>query len=155
MNKKLLALAGLGITAAPIVAVVSCSSSSATTDAADMLKKLNYDFGLATAPINNLNYLRNNLGPAQESIIYPIVQAGPKGTLKSVLQLPEFKMQQLKQDPTGQLVTSGRFYTLSQFGEYAGAVSPSENAYAYLQQDPNDSASPLSSAFIKLNNKNH
>lgn len=152
MKKAWLAISGVTAAVTPIVAVVSCSTSS---DASSMLGKLNYDFGLACPPINNLNYLRQNIGPAQDALVYPLVQNGPKGTLKNILQLPDLKLHQLKTDSTGNIVKSGRFYTLSQFSEYAAGLSDVDGSYAYLPWDESDATSPVRFVFMQLNDKIH
>lgn len=86
MNKKfkkaILAFSSLGIITAPVVAVVSCSAST----------KKSYDFGLATAPINSLNYIKyKNTSTVATALVEGLFKTGSSDkTIQTQLSFPAY-----------------------------------------------------------------
>lgn len=81
-KKSLLALSSLGVLATPLIAVVSCSVSS----------RKSYDFGLATAPINSLNYIKyKNTATVAPALVEGLFKSGSSDkTIQTQLNFPTY-----------------------------------------------------------------
>lgn len=82
-KKSLIAFSSLGLLAAPVVATVSCTATTKKT----------YDFGLATAPLNSLNYLKfKNTGTVIPALVEGLFKAGSADkTVQSLLNFPKYE----------------------------------------------------------------
>lgn len=150
-KKMTLITATVGVSALPVVAVVSCSSKA--SKASNLLQKLDYDFGVAVEPMSNLNYLKNSIGKIQPTLITPLIQSGPKGTLQNILKLPSFKAQMLKWPDSGahsNMEVAGSA-EMTKYGEFAGGIAQETGSYAFYGDN---FGGKLHSVFLNLNRKN-
>ncbi|WGI37017.1 peptide ABC transporter substrate-binding protein [Mesomycoplasma lagogenitalium] len=143
-NKKVILFTGLGIVPLSIFTFASCT-------AVDSKAKVDYDFGLATDPINNLNYVKyKSMDKILPSLVDPYIKNGPSSSLKSLLgkksikfslmesQIPKdengvessafsdffrtFEGELAKEDGYG--MTSSSFYDFDAFNLTGGLASP-------------------------------
>ncbi|UWD34529.1 ABC transporter substrate-binding protein [Mesomycoplasma molare] len=95
MNKKLRKiLINSSVINLPLLALIvtSCSNSTENNFVDKKISK-NYDFGLATEPINNLNYIRyKSLDKVLPALIDPFAKSGPSANLKSIINVNDFNM---------------------------------------------------------------
>lgn len=105
-KRTLFSLTSLTLLAAPIAATVSCSSSS----------KKPYDLGLATAPINSLNYLKfKNTGQVAPALVEGLFKpATTNKVIQSQLNFPEYELDMFQ----GSEVRSTRMVYFLQFKEW-------------------------------------
>ncbi|MGY6171867.1 ABC transporter substrate-binding protein [Candidatus Mycoplasma pogonae] len=74
-----------------------------------------YDLGLATEPINTLNYIKyKSLDKIIPSLVTPYISAGPDGELKSIIRSKNYKMVLLSTNLSDQQLTSNfnNFFTI-------------------------------------------
>ncbi|UUD36504.1 ABC transporter substrate-binding protein [Mycoplasmopsis citelli] len=103
--KKAFLLSGTFLSGALTLATMSCSSNylDGQSSSSQGVKK-DYDFGLATDPINNLNYVRyNSLDRTIPSLVESFTKQGPTTSLKSIISISPFKFTQVE---TGSSSTS-------------------------------------------------
>ena len=107
------------------IALVSCSS-----------QKIDYDLGLATAPLNSLNYIKYlSVNKILPSLVEAPLKSGPNESLKRLYSLPEIKMGIYGGDEKSNTMNdflknyadnitqpSGQFYSLDQFGATTGTL---------------------------------
>ncbi|WP_436359183.1 ABC transporter substrate-binding protein [Mycoplasma sp. 480] len=90
-NKNLL-ISGLVLSSTLSLSIISCSTNNENQHSSTVSKK-NYDFGLATEPINNLNYIRyKSMDKILPALIDPFVKSGPTSSLKSIIRVNDFNM---------------------------------------------------------------
>lgn len=124
IKKILLTTMMLPIVASPF-ALVSCKNS-----------KIDYDLGLATAPLNSLNYIKYlSVNKILPSLVESPLKSGPNESLKRLYSLPEIKMGIYGGDDNSNSMDdflkfhadsitqpSGQFYSLDQFGATTGSL---------------------------------
>ncbi|TDV24278.1 oligopeptide transport system substrate-binding protein [Mycoplasmopsis mustelae] len=114
--------------AASIVAVAaSCGtdslkqnkSYSSTEFTSNLTKNIDYDFGLATEPINNLNYIKyNSMNKILPSLVDSFMKTGPNRELKSILKIKQFDFVSVSTDGTFTTDASGEKQPSSNFDDF-------------------------------------
>ncbi|EFF41484.1 ABC transporter substrate-binding protein [Mycoplasmopsis alligatoris] len=113
---------------APVAVISSCQQDK---------KQQDYDFGLAMAPLNSLNYIKyQSVNKILPSLVEAPLKSGPNEPLKTIYRLPEIQMGIYGGDDTSDTVdnfiathptqlveASSRFYSLDQFGATTGSIS--------------------------------
>ncbi|MBZ4218471.1 ABC transporter substrate-binding protein [Mycoplasma tauri] len=142
-NKLLLNFSAISTVIVPTL-VVSCAKTNSQ-------EKRNFDLGLASEPINSLNYIKfASVNKVLPSLVESPLKPGPNESLKRVLSLPEIPMgaynndQKLTQKDIEEGVTlidkyfannspssdpSSRFFPLDQFGTTTGTLSSDKTEY--------------------------
>ncbi|EIE41989.1 putative oligopeptide ABC transporter solute binding protein OppA [Mycoplasmopsis canis UFG1] len=96
IRKKLLTLLAISSMTSSVIGVVSCAPNSSVTDSDNSSKKItsiDYDLGLATEPINNLNYVRyKSVDKILPSLVDSFIKDGPDNTLKRLIKTNPFTM---------------------------------------------------------------
>ncbi|VDR42135.1 ABC transporter substrate-binding protein [Mycoplasmopsis caviae] len=136
-NKIILSLASISTIGITSFATISCSSGCNTKN-----KKVDYNLGLVTEPINSLNYLKfNSVSKVLPSIVESPLKSGPNDSLKRILNLPEIPMGIYGNDDKSNSMddylknnevpkqSSGRYYPLDQFGSAPGTISSDKSEY--------------------------
>ncbi|WP_027121178.1 ABC transporter substrate-binding protein [Mycoplasma leonicaptivi] len=71
----------------------ACQSKAQEQERSQTTSKIDYDLGLATEPINNLNYIRyKSMDKILPSLVDPFIKDGPSGGLKSLIKTNEYNM---------------------------------------------------------------
>ncbi|VEU74892.1 ABC-type oligopeptide transport system, periplasmic component [Mycoplasmopsis citelli] len=90
--KKTLLLTSSLLTGSLTAVAMSCSAAPYDPDNFNSNVKKEYDFGLATDPINNLNYVRySSLDRVIPSLVESFTKEGPTTSLKSIISIGSFK----------------------------------------------------------------
>ena len=131
INKKFVTFGAILSVTAPAIAVVSCGNTSS-------FDKIDYDFGIAIPPINNLNYVKYDTAmKIMPTLIQGLITSGPGTALKNQLQLPQFTYGQMKKpeiakdehnnilgdEPSLSGDTGQRIYTLSDYNMFQGNLA--------------------------------
>lgn len=92
-NKKILSLITFTtISSSSLVFALSCSHNS-NNPQNKSLAKIDYDFGLATEPLNNLNYIKyKSMDKILPSLVDSFLKTGPSDELKSIVKSNDFNM---------------------------------------------------------------
>ncbi|EFF41462.1 ABC transporter substrate-binding protein [Mycoplasmopsis alligatoris] len=160
---KILLLSSIIATSVPVF-IASCSKNS-ELDKQEVVKVHNYDFGLATDPINNLNYVKyKSVDRILPSLVDGFIKTGPNDGLKQVLPHSKYTMVMMEpgigqedakfdtyfnnnkakfnaENTNGYGGISGSFYQLDNFGFTGGLGAPSqdniqETAIVYAYRNP-------------------
>ncbi|WP_027120567.1 ABC transporter substrate-binding protein [Mycoplasmopsis lipofaciens] len=158
MRKKILLNLGMPIVVGSTLMIASCSNASEKQN--PTTKQYNrdsstYDLGLATNPINSLNYIKfASVNKILPTLVEGPLKTGPNESVKRILNLPEIPMgifgndansntmeDFLKNHENAAKSVSGRFYSLDQFGATTGNSIGKTGEYQ-----------PISGIFTKNNN---
>ncbi|UUM19614.1 MULTISPECIES: ABC transporter substrate-binding protein [unclassified Mycoplasma] len=158
--KKAFLLSGTLLSGMLTATAISCSAIPNQ----ESFKK-DYDFGLATEPLNNLNYVRySSVDRVLPSLVESFTKQGPTESLRSIISIPNFifsrvdataertsdfnklfkanKEELLKENGYG--AVPGRYYNLVDLGVLGGLGKPSGNnvqrqSSIYAYSNPNNS----------------
>ncbi|ADE19789.1 ABC transporter substrate-binding protein [Mycoplasma crocodyli] len=138
-SKLILPLLAVSAIAAPVVLITSCKNETTNTYQSRNSSFVGdeYDFGLATAPLNSLNYIKyQSVAKILPSLVEAPLKNGPNEALKSIYRLPEIQMgiyggdedsstidQFILNHPNQLTESTGRFYPLDQFGSTTGSIT--------------------------------
>ncbi|MCU4117378.1 ABC transporter substrate-binding protein [Mycoplasma zalophi] len=142
--KKILLLSLPLATIALPLSVVACGQNSLTPEQAALEKirstRKNYDLGLATDPINSLNYIKYpSVNKILPSLVEPPVKNGPNETIKRLANIPKMYLgiyqtsengtldEYLEENPNPE--NSGTFYSLDNFGSAPGTIATDQTEY--------------------------
>ncbi|MCT4469701.1 ABC transporter substrate-binding protein [Mycoplasma sp. HS2188] len=134
MSKKYWKLLSLLPIATPFV-VVACTNNKKDdhNQKTKLEYKKDYDFGLATNPINSLNYIKYpSVNTILPSIVESPLKSGPNEAIKRIANIPNIRLGTYQTEEDGTLdkflndnpnpENSGRFYSLDDFGSAPGNI---------------------------------
>ena len=124
MKKTAITIGSIASIAIPLASVVACGEQ--TFDSKD------YDFGIAIAPINTLNYIKSkSLYKILPTLVQGLIMDGPSTQLKNQLQIPKFDMELSKFDPaTHKYTKEYRYWRVSEINDYPGNLAESNSLLA-------------------------
>lgn len=145
--KKAFLLSGTLLSGALTITAMSCQAPQVSEE----VTTKDYDFGLASEPLNNLNYVRyRSMDRVLPSLVEPFTKQGPSQALKSIISTSSFTFSRVGTGSTtssefadifkdnkdrlaendGFGFVSGQYYPLDNFGVLGGLGRPSGNDVA-------------------------
>ncbi|QJR43882.1 ABC transporter substrate-binding protein [Mycoplasma miroungirhinis] len=140
--KKLLLFTLPVATLALPVTVIACSNENSNDTILNKVRSIrkDYDLGLATDPINSLNYIKY---PSVNKILPSLVESplknGPNEAIKRLANIPKMNLGLYQTSEDGTLDTyleenpnpenSGQFYSLDNFGSAPGTIATDQTEY--------------------------
>lgn len=148
-KKSLLSLGAFAAAFAPVATIVSCS---------DQVEK-NYDFGLATAPVNSLNYVRfKDTTKVVSSMVEGVFKIATKNKIiQSTLTFPKMEYQMAVETNEGDSSSAsltGRFYDMkNQWGVLPGTAISSVDGNPIVALHKNEASQGAVAIALQLGDK--